>query len=102
MGQRRPTSLPSQGGSCRLIHSNRNVSRSFDYSDRVTRKPDLTPTPEFTLLLVFRIPGGGATSRPAFRWLDERGIVPQILAFLTDLCGTPERCSCIPSAPALH
>jgi len=30
MEQHRPTSLPSPGGSCRLIaHSNRNVSRSF-------------------------------------------------------------------------
>jgi hypothetical protein len=41
MGQRRPTSLPSQRGSCRLIaHSIRDVSRSFDYSDRVTREPE--------------------------------------------------------------
>jgi len=39
MGQRRPTSRPSAGGSCRLIaHSIRNASRRFDYSDGVTRK----------------------------------------------------------------
>ena len=24
---------------------------------------------------------------PCFRWLDERGIVPHTLVFLTDLCG---------------
>jgi predicted metal-dependent peptidase len=32
--------------------------------------------------------GGGTNFAPRFRWLDERGIVPQILVFLTDLCGT--------------
>ena len=42
MGQRRPTSLPSSGGSCHLIaHSNGNVSRSFDYSDGVTGKSEV-------------------------------------------------------------
>jgi predicted metal-dependent peptidase len=32
--------------------------------------------------------GGGTNVAPCFRWLDERGIVPQTLVFLTDLCGT--------------
>jgi predicted metal-dependent peptidase len=31
--------------------------------------------------------GGGTNFGPCFRWLDERGIVPQTLVFLTDLCG---------------
>ena len=31
--------------------------------------------------------GGGTNFAPCFRWLDERGIVPQVLVFLTDLCG---------------
>jgi predicted metal-dependent peptidase len=31
--------------------------------------------------------GGGTNFAPCFRWLDERGIVPQTLVFLTDLCG---------------
>jgi VWA-like domain (DUF2201)/Putative metallopeptidase domain len=33
------------------------------------------------------IGGGGTNFAPCFRWLDERGIVPQTLVFLTDLCG---------------
>jgi predicted metal-dependent peptidase len=32
--------------------------------------------------------GGGTNFAPCFKWLDERGIVPQTLVFLTDLCGT--------------
>jgi hypothetical protein len=32
--------------------------------------------------------GGGTDFRPCFRWLEERGITPQTLVFLTDLCGT--------------
>jgi predicted metal-dependent peptidase len=31
--------------------------------------------------------GGGTDFRPCFDWLEERGIVPQTLVFLTDLCG---------------
>jgi len=31
--------------------------------------------------------GGGTDFRPCFKWLQERGIVPQMLVFLTDLCG---------------
>jgi predicted metal-dependent peptidase len=31
--------------------------------------------------------GGGTNFAPCFQWLDERGIVPQTLVFLTDLCG---------------
>jgi predicted metal-dependent peptidase len=31
--------------------------------------------------------GGGTSFAPCFRWLDEHGIVPQTLVFLTDLCG---------------
>ncbi len=31
--------------------------------------------------------GGGTNFAPCFRWLDKRGIVPQTLIFLTDLCG---------------
>jgi predicted metal-dependent peptidase len=32
--------------------------------------------------------GGGTDFRPCFRWLEERGITPQTLVFLTDLWGT--------------
>ena len=32
--------------------------------------------------------GGGTDFRPCFEWLQEQGIVPQNLVFLTDLCGT--------------
>jgi predicted metal-dependent peptidase len=32
--------------------------------------------------------GGGTGFRPFFRWLEEQGITPQTLVFLTDLCGT--------------
>jgi predicted metal-dependent peptidase len=32
--------------------------------------------------------GGGTDFRPCFEWLDEQGILPQSLVFLTDLCGT--------------
>jgi predicted metal-dependent peptidase len=32
--------------------------------------------------------GGGTDFRPCFDWLQERGIMPQTLVFLTDLCGT--------------
>jgi len=31
--------------------------------------------------------GGGTDFRPCFEWLGERGLVPQTLVFLTDLCG---------------
>jgi predicted metal-dependent peptidase len=34
------------------------------------------------------IGGGGTDFRPCFDWLRERGIVPETLVFLTDLCGT--------------
>jgi predicted metal-dependent peptidase len=33
------------------------------------------------------IGGGGTDFRPCFEWLRERGIIPQSLVFLTDLCG---------------
>ena len=32
--------------------------------------------------------GGGTDFRSCFDWLDERGVFPQTLVFLTDLCGT--------------
>lgn len=34
------------------------------------------------------IGGGGTDFRPCFDWLQEQGIIPQTLVFLTDLCGT--------------
>jgi predicted metal-dependent peptidase len=34
------------------------------------------------------IGGGGTDFRPCFHWLEERGITPQTLVFLTDLWGT--------------
>ncbi|HTF64931.1 MAG TPA: VWA-like domain-containing protein [Edaphobacter sp.] len=43
--------------------------------------------------------GGGTDFRPCFRWLEERGIAPQTLVFLTDLCGSfPEQ---VPPYPVL-
>jgi predicted metal-dependent peptidase len=41
--------------------------------------------------------GGGTEFGPCFDWLDEHGIQPQTLVFLTDLYG-----SFPPSAPAGH
>lgn len=32
--------------------------------------------------------GGGTDFRPCFDWLEEQGIMPKTLVFLTDLCGT--------------
>ena len=32
--------------------------------------------------------GGGTDFRPCFDWIEQRGILPQTLVFLTDLCGT--------------
>lgn len=32
--------------------------------------------------------GGGTDFRPCFDWLEQHGIVPQTLVFLSDLCGT--------------
>jgi predicted metal-dependent peptidase len=43
--------------------------------------------------------GGGTDFRPCFRWLEERGIVPQTAVFLTDLDGTFPREA--PSYPVL-
>ncbi|HKO18357.1 MAG TPA: VWA-like domain-containing protein [Acidobacteriaceae bacterium] len=41
--------------------------------------------------------GGGTDFRPCFEWLEEHGIVPQTLVFLTDLCGTfPDEMPCYP------
>jgi predicted metal-dependent peptidase len=34
------------------------------------------------------IGGGGTDFRPCFDWLQEYGVLPQTLVFLTDLCGT--------------
>ncbi len=34
------------------------------------------------------IGGGGTDFRPCLDWLEEHGVVPQTLVFLTDLCGT--------------
>jgi predicted metal-dependent peptidase len=43
--------------------------------------------------------GGGTDFRPCFEWLEERGIQPQTLVFLTDLCGRfPEE---VPPYPVL-
>ena len=43
--------------------------------------------------------GGGTDFRPCFEWLEEQGIVPQTLVFLTDLCGTfPDE---MPSYPVI-
>ena len=43
--------------------------------------------------------GGGTDFRPCFRWLEERGITPQTLVFLTDLWGTMP--SDVPPYPVL-
>jgi predicted metal-dependent peptidase len=32
--------------------------------------------------------GGGTNFRPCFEWLADKGIVPETLVFLTDMCGT--------------
>ena len=41
--------------------------------------------------------GGGTNFAPCFQWLDERGIVPQTLVFLTDLCRAfPKEAPCYP------
>jgi predicted metal-dependent peptidase len=43
--------------------------------------------------------GGGTDFRPCFQWLEEHGAIPQMLVFLTDLCGAfPEE---VPSYPVI-
>jgi predicted metal-dependent peptidase len=43
--------------------------------------------------------GGGTDFRPCFSWVADRGIQPQTMVFLTDLCGTfPEK---VPPYPVL-
>ena len=37
---------------------------------------------------LYPVGGGGTDFRPCFDWIEEQGIVPQTLVFLTDLCGT--------------
>jgi len=37
---------------------------------------------------LFPVGGGGTDFRPCFNWLQDHGVVPQTLVFLTDLCGT--------------
>jgi predicted metal-dependent peptidase len=47
--------------------------------------------------------GGGTNFAPCFRWLDERGIVPQTLVFLTDLCGAfPKEAPAYPSVVGIN
>jgi predicted metal-dependent peptidase len=43
--------------------------------------------------------GGGTDFGPCFDWLEKRGIQPQTLVFLTDLCGTFP--STVPSYPVI-
>ena len=43
--------------------------------------------------------GGGTDFGPCFEWLDEHGIRPQTLVFLTDLCGSFPACA--PAYPVL-
>lgn len=41
--------------------------------------------------------GGGTEFAPCFEWVDERGITPQTMVFLTDLCGSfPPSAPCYP------
>jgi len=40
------------------------------------------------LVSLSTVGGGGTDFRPCFGWLQEHGVVPQTLVFLTDLCGT--------------
>jgi predicted metal-dependent peptidase len=37
---------------------------------------------------LFPVGGGGTDFRPCFDWIQEHGVFPQTLVFLTDLCGT--------------
>jgi predicted metal-dependent peptidase len=43
--------------------------------------------------------GGGTEFAPCFEWVEERGIMPQTMVFLTDLYGSFP--SCAPSYPVL-
>jgi predicted metal-dependent peptidase len=38
-------------------------------------------------IMLTPVGGGGTDFRPCFEWLEKRGIQPQTLVFLTDLCG---------------
>jgi predicted metal-dependent peptidase len=51
------------------------------------------------LIKLTPVGGGGTDFRPCFEWLEERGIQPQTMVFLTDLCGAfPEK---VPPYPVL-
>jgi predicted metal-dependent peptidase len=56
------------------------------YFDAVVQKVESYQAGE--PILLEPVGGGGTDFRPCFDWLRERGIVPQTLVFLTDLCGT--------------
>jgi predicted metal-dependent peptidase len=55
------------------------------YFDTEVRKAEVYQAGE--MIALTPVGGGGTNFAPCFRWLDERGIVPQTLVFLTDLCG---------------
>jgi predicted metal-dependent peptidase len=55
------------------------------YFDAAVQKVETYQAGEPTSLVP--IGGGGTDFRPCFDWLRERGIVPEALVFLTDLCG---------------
>src|SRR6266702_5223245 len=55
------------------------------YFDTEVHKADLYEAGQ--LIELTPVGGGGTDFAPCFRWLDERGIVPQTVVFLTDLCG---------------
>ena len=42
----------------------------------------------FVSVPIERRGGGGTSFRPPFEWLEERGIVPDLLVYLTDCCGS--------------
>lgn len=56
------------------------------YFDAVVQKVETYQAGQ--LVSLSPVGGGGTDFRPCFYWLEEQGVIPQTLVFLTDLCGT--------------
>jgi predicted metal-dependent peptidase len=56
------------------------------YFDAAVQKVETYQAGE--LISLSPVGGGGTDFRPCFDWLEDHGIMPQIMVFLTDLCGT--------------
>jgi len=71
---------------CSIIEGQRPQSVHVFYFDTEVHKVETYQAGEQVHLLP--VGGGGTDFGPCFDWLEEHGIRPQTLVFLTDLCGT--------------